>query len=516
MSTAKRVIKNTGILYARMAITIFITLYSTRLILKALGVEDFGIFNLVAGTVAMLTFLNAAMSAATQRFMSFSRGANDMDKLKNIFVVSVVLHLIIAFVVLLLFEGAGYFLFNDVLTIDESRIPAAKIVYQLVIVSTLFTIISVPYDAVINANENMLLFAIISIIEALGRLGIAIYVTYTDYDKLISYAVLTTLLSIVLLSANRLYVHKRYAECSFNFKKYFDRGLFSEMATFGGWSLLGSMTGMLSNYGQGIVINIFFGTVVNAAQGVSTQISGQIQTFSLVMLKALNPIIVKTEGSGNRELMIKTAMTGSKFSFFLMSFFAVPVIIDMPNILHLWLANVPDYAIIFCQLLLLKNLIEQLVVTLSVSITATGNIRDYQISLSLLAVFPLVISYFLYKNGFEPYVMYIVFLIQSFIRSFGIILYFAKIRCNLSIPVFFKNVVLRAIVVSGLVAIVDVLFVNFTSPGLFRFLIMFAISSLLFVILINYVGLIKEERKLVSLSLATMVGKLKGMLPISR
>lgn len=493
MRAANRVAMNTGILYARMAVTVFISLYSTKVVLGALGVEDFGTFNLVAGIISMLTFLNSAMAAATQRFMSHARGAGDFDKLKNIFNVSLVLHILIGFCVLLVLEGVGFYFFNGVLKIPEGRIDAARLIYQFAILSTLFTIISVPYDAVINANENMLLYAVISILEAFLRLAVAFYIKNTTQDKLVMYGVLSAAVSILVLLINRIYCHKRYAECKISIRKNFDKVLFKQMASFGGWSLLGSMVGMLSNYGQGVVINVFFGTVVNAAQGIAGQISGQLGAFSAVMLKALNPIIVKSEGGGNRGLMLRSAMTGSKFSFFLLAFFAIPAIIEMPYILHIWLKEVPEFAIVFCRLLLIKNLVEQLFITLPVSIAATGNIKSYQISISCLAIFPLIISFFLFKMGYAPSTMYVVFIIQSVIRSL-VILYYAEARCQLSVPVFVKEVILRCLITTIVIVSASLLMQRAVPHGGIRLIAVVITSGIAFLAAVNWIGLIKEEQ----------------------
>src|SRR5690606_12650380 len=250
MEAAKRVAVNTGILYARMGITVLISLYSTRLILKALGAEDFGLFNVVGGAIAMLGFLNASMSAATQRFMSFAHGAGDKSKLNQIFNVSLVLHLIIAAILFVVLQIAGYFFFDGILNISEDRIDSAKLIYQFMIFSTLFTVISVPYNAVIIARENMLWIAILGIIEAVLKLSIAIYITYTLRDQLVVYGFSMAALSVLLLVLSGIYCHKKYLECKIRLQRQFNRKLMKEMTGFAGWSTTGSISGMVAQYGQ--------------------------------------------------------------------------------------------------------------------------------------------------------------------------------------------------------------------------------------------------------------------------
>jgi O-antigen/teichoic acid export membrane protein len=207
LEAAKRVAKNTGILYARMAITVFISLYSTRLILAALGVEDFGLFNVVGGVISMLGFLNSSMAAATQRFMSFAQGAGDLEKVKRIFNMSSLLHWGISILVFILLEGAGYFFFHGILNIASDRIEVAKLIYQFMVISTLFTVISVPYEAVITSHENMLVYAVMGVIEAVLKLGIALYINYSQMDHLVMYGILMAALSIFLLLVTRVVYH---------------------------------------------------------------------------------------------------------------------------------------------------------------------------------------------------------------------------------------------------------------------------------------------------------------------
>lgn len=509
MKAGSRIIMNTGILYARMAITVFISLYATRLILTALGVTDFGIFNVVAGAISMLTFLNSAMASATQRFMSYAEGAGDFQKVKSIFNVSVVLHLIIALLVLLLLEVVGYFLFNGILKIPEARIDVAKLIFQFMIISTLFTIISVPYDAVINTHENMMLFAVLGVIEALFKLAIALYITYSAFDHLTAYGFLTAGLSIMLLIIRRMYCLRKYEECKINLKQHFSKPVFKEMTGFAGWTFLGSSSSMLANYGQGILMNMFFGTVVNAAQGISGQVSGQLGAFAVTMLKALNPIIDKSEGAGNRELMIKASLTGTKAAFLLLIFFYIPVFIEMPYIFNLWLKNVPEYAIIFCRLLLLRNLVEQLYITISSSISAVGNIRKFQIYVSILRFAPLLISYVLFYYKGPPYSLYLVFIGYSISESI-LTLYFSNKYYNLSIPLFLKEVIGRCILMVVLSTMLSLIPYVIMGEGIVRLITISFVSSLSLTITAWYIGFNSEERMSLTQVAQGVMKKIRG------
>ena len=493
MQASHRVAKNTAILYARMAITMFISLYATRLVLAALGVADFGLFNVVGGVIAMLGFLNSSMAAATQRFMSFAQGAGDLEKVKRIFNMSTLLHWGIAIVILLVLEIAGYFFFNGVLNIAPERLSAAKIIYQFMVVSTLFTVISVPYEAVITSHENMMVYAILGIIEAVLKLGIAFYITCSSHDHLVAYGFLMAALSIFLLVLRSIYCHRYYVECVIQLRHYYDKPLLKEISGFAGWSLLGSSSSMLANYGQGIIINVFFGTAVNAAQGISGQISGQLSVFATTLIKALNPMIDKSEGAGDRTTMLKASLMGSKVSFFLLMIFYIPFFIELPYIFKLWLKNVPNYAVIFCRLLLIRNLIEQLFVPLASAIAAQGSIKAYQIRASILLLFPLIISYLLFKDGYPPYVIYIIFILYSLIAS-SIILYYTKENCQLSIKEFLLNVILRCFVCFGIVFTTTLIPFITMQESLLRLVLGGLCNTIIFFVVVYLIGFSNNER----------------------
>ena len=494
MQAAHRVAKNTLILYARMAITVFISLYSTRLILAALGVSDFGLFNVVGGVISMLGFLNASMAAATQRFISFAQGEGDLEKVKRIFNMSSLLHWGIAILVFFVLEVAGYFFFNGILNIAPDRVGVAKIIYQFMIVSTLFTVISVPYEAVITSHENMMVYAMLGIVEALLKLGIAIYITHAAFDHLMIYGCLMALLAILLLVIRRIYCHRVYKECVLNIKVFFDKPLLKEISGYAGWSLLGTSSSILVNYGQGVILNVFFGTIVNAAQGISAQISGQLNVFATTLIKALNPTIDKSEGAGNRSAMLNATMIGSKISFFLIMVFYIFFLIELPYIFKLWLKNIPQYAVVFCRLLLIRNLIEQLFIPLASAISAQGNIKDYQIRASILLFFPLIISYLLFKYEYPPYALYIIFIIYSILAS-CIILYYTKKNCELSIKDFLFKVILRCVACFCIVFSLAFLPHMIMQESLMRLIFVGFVTFIFFIVFVFLIGFSKNEKQ---------------------
>lgn len=496
--SANRVAMNTGILYGKMAITLFISLYSTRLVLAALGEKSFGVFNVVGGAISMLTFLNSAMATATQRFMSYSQGENDELKQKRIFNVSVVLHFLIGIILVILLEIAGKFLFGGILKIEPERMDEAKIIYHFLVVSTFFRIISVPYEAVINAHENMLFVAILGIIESVIKLGIAFYITYTDRNKLVAYGFLMAGLAIFLLIILRIYCHKKYNEVSINIKEYFEKVLFREMTIFAGWSFLNSAGSLLSAQGMSIVLNSFYGTVANAAQGIANQIAGQLMAFSVTMRKALNPVLVKSEGSKNRKQMIYIAMTGSKFSFFLLAFFAIPFLLETPYVLELWLEKVPKWAIIFCRLELIRHLVEQVTITIQSGIAAEGRIKNFSIYRSISYFLPLPITILFFWLGFPPYTMYIIWILFWGVIGALIVLYFANKNYDLSIGEYLKRVLFPCLSLFTVTAIAGSVVLVFMESSFIRLLTVGVISSITYLIFFWFVALDNKEKELIA------------------
>lgn len=499
-STANRVIKNTGYLYAKMGITMFVSLYTTRLILNSLGASDFGIFNIVGGAIAMLGFLNAAMASATQRFMSYSEGEGDKEKQKSIFNVSLILHLGISLVVGIALFIAGYFFFNGILNIPADRIFAAKVVYGSLIVSTMFTVMTVPYDAAMNAHENMKYYAIVGIFESFLKLAVAFACVYTTFDKLIVYGSLMACIPLITLTIMRIYCHRHYEECIIAPRIYWKKDLMKEMGSFAGWDFIVSISSILSNYGNGIILNHFFGTILNAAQGVANQLNGQLMAFSNNMLKAINPVIVKTEGGGRREEMLKASCLGCKYSFYLLAFFGIPFILEAPYILKVWLYNVPEWAILFFRFEIVRNLLGQLIVVLQKSISAEGHIKNYSIFRSFSYILPLPILIIAFSNQASPYWMYIIWISSWNILGGCIVLHYCKKNCGLSIKYYISKVIIPCFSLFFFTILIAAVpgYIFSMETGLVRFVLICILSTGSFVISFFLFGIGKHEKIVLS------------------
>lgn len=505
MTTTKRIIKNTGFLYAKMGITIFINLYITRLILNALGTNDFGVYHIVGGAIAMLGFVNMAMAAATQRFMSYSVGENNIEKQKVIFNVSIILHFILASIIAVLLIVVGYFFFNGILNIPPERIMASQIVYGSLIISTIFTVISVPYDAIMNAHENMKYYALISIFEAFLKLIVAIVVVYASIDKLIVYGILMALIPIFTMNIMRLYCHKKYEECVFNPKSYFNKKQMKEMTSFTGWNMVGAMSNMIGNHGNSIVVNHFWGVTINAALGIVGQLTGQLMSFSYNMMKALNPVIVKAEGASNRKEMLLYSYAGCKFPFFMLSLFAIPFCIETPFILNVWLKHVPEWTILFFRLQMIRTLIELLTFGLTTSISAVGKIKEWNMSNIFTHLFPLVILYILFSFEYPPYWLFIITISFCAIISGVIKILICKKHCDLNILEFIYKVLLPSITCSIATYMIASIPSIFMGEGWFRFIITVSLFIMSFFFIIYKIGLNPNERNIIN----TFIFKLK-------
>lgn len=507
-STANRVIKNTGFLYAKMGITMFISLYTTRLILNSLGASDFGIFNIVGGAISMLGFLNAAMASATQRFMSYSEGEGNKEKQKSIFNVSFVLHLGISFVVGIALLIAGYFFFNGILNIPDDRIFAAKVVYGSLIVSTMFTVMTVPYDAAMNAHENMKYYAIVGVFESFLKLAVAFACVYTTFDKLIVYGSLMACIPLITLTIMRVYCHKHYEECVIAPHRYWNKGLMKEMTSFAGWNLFQTAAAMITNNGVGIVMNMFFGTIINAAQGVANQICGQLMTITNNLSKAINPIITKTEGKKDHEKVLRFASTSTKATYFITSLFALPAIITMPLLLKVWLKNVPDYAVFFAQCQLIISMCEQLTAGYNVAITATGKIKGISITKSIVKFSFLPLSYFLFKLDTSIIIVYcILVLIQGVINGLIVPLYYLNKTFDYTYLRYIKTTFLPCLTSSIFILFIGNIF-KFMLSGWGQLITVFTVCIISNILLFLTICLNKEEKSIA----IQLKSKIKGII----
>jgi O-antigen/teichoic acid export membrane protein len=428
-----------------MLFTMTISLYTSRIILVTLGIEDYGIYNVVGGVVIMFGFLNSAMASSTQRFLTFELGKSDSLRLKQVFSISVTSHIIISLIVLVLSETVGLWFLNAKLTIPPERLMAANWVFQFSVFTAVLTILSVPYDAAIIAHERMNVFAYISLIEVILKLLVVYLLQLFGFDKLVLYAILVFFISLILRVIYGMYCAKNFKESHYYF--FWEKKLFIEMTGFAGWNLMGVFAGI--GYGQGvnILLNIFFGPIVNAARGIAFQVMGAINQLVTNFQIAVNPPITKLYANKDDKNMYKLIFASAKFSFYLLLLFIIPLFIETEVVLSIWLKNVPEYTVSFTRLVLIDILICSLSGPLQILAQATGKVKNYQLIVSIVLLLNLPISYLLLKMGHSPQSTFIVSIILSIIALFARLLVLESL-IEFPIKLFFRKVVLTSIIVT--------------------------------------------------------------------
>ena len=393
-----------------------ISLYTSRVVLATLGVDDYGLYYTVGGIVSILAFLNTSMAGSTQRFLNVEMGKNDYEKLQLVFNTSRVIHLCLAVIVFVLAETIGVWFLNNYMTIAPDRMGAANWVFQFSIVSFLITIISVPYNAAIISHEKMSAFAYISVVDAVLRLLIVFLLDLTSYDKLIIYSILMAATSAIIRLIYSWYCIKHFVECR-KFSLGYDKEYLKKMASFSGWTVVGALGSISHTQGVAIVINMFFSVAVNAAQGIANQVMHVVNHFVSNFMIALNPQIVKSYASGDLESMHTLMMRGSRMGFFLITFFSIPLIIETPVLLAIWLKEVPEYTVIFVRIIIVTSVINSFASPLSAARGATGDIKNYQIVLTALGLLHIPLAWICFEIGYPPYSAMIVYLILIIIMQ---------------------------------------------------------------------------------------------------
>jgi len=486
----KRIAKNTIMLYLRLFLTMGVSLYTSRVVLNTLGVADFGVYNVVGCIVTMFSFLNVAMASATQRFLSVEIGRNDILQLKKVFSTSLSIHILISFVIVLLAETVGLWFLNTQMKIPAERVNAAFWVYQFSIMAFAVSVIQVPYNASVIAHEKMNVYAYVGIAEVIMRLAIVFILVWLGFDKLILYSILTFSVSVIVFIIYRSYCKRKYEECYFHFYK--DRVLFKSLLNFSFWSLFGSLAWVMMGEGLNILLNIFFGTAVNASRGIAFQVNGAVSTFVNSFRTAVNPQIVKSCTTGDKEYMTSLVFESAKYSFFLLLLLTLPILLETNLILRIWLKIVPEYSIYFCQLVLINTLIQCFDV--GIVFTALGKIKQNQLIGGLIYLLIVPVSYIFLKLGYLPETVFYVQISATIFVVFGVNVYLLKIIGNIQPMFYIKKLLLPAVKV-GLIACALPIFVKFIMPdGVERLIYILSTSSLSIIITVYFIGMNKNTR----------------------
>ena len=454
----KRIAKNTLMLYFRQILVMLVSLYTVRVVLGILGVEDYGIYNVVGGVILMISFLNRAMTQATQRFLNFAMGKNDAEQVRNVFSVSFIIHILIALLVIVLAETVGLWIFYNLLHIPVGRQTAALVVYHFSVIATVIGIVRIPFDATIIAYEKMSFFAMISIVEVLLKLSIVFLLPIILFDKLIVYAFLIAVVGLVLFFLYKIYCNRIFETVHFRYCK--DKKLFRQLAGFSGWSVFGSFAEVSRSHGTNILINIFHGVTVNAAMGIADQVNTAVYNFVSNFQTAFRPQIIKSYAAKEYDSFMKLIFRTSKISFFLLFCFVLPICINADFVLQLWLKNVPDYSIVFTRLMLIFSLEAALVGPLITSIQATGNIKKYQLVISCFVFANLPVSLLFLWLGFSPeWVLFIK--IGLYAAGFVWRLFFLRGLINFPVISFLREVIVPVLIITVTSSLITIFLAEF-------------------------------------------------------
>lgn len=487
----KRIAKNTLLLYGRMFLTVGISFYTTRLILLNLGIGDYGVYNVIGGFVSMFYMVTSTMTQAVSRFLTFELGAEDKEKLRSTFSTAINILLLFSFIVLLLAETVGLWFVNTKLNIDADRMMAANWVYQFSVISFIVEMISVPYSASVISHEKMGTFALVTIVKCVLNLCIALLLTYSPIDRLVFYSLLVLLTSLSIQLMYWIYCSRNFAEC--NYTMHIDRNIFKDLFNFAGWNFFTTVSAMLSTVGLDILINIFFGTTLNAAKGVSSQLKGTAGAFYKNFAMAINPQITKSYAANNTQYTSYLICTSAKFTYLLFLLCAMPLMFEAEFFLSVWLKDPPEYSVEFIRLLFISVLIETLQDSSEIANKATGHIRNYQLLVSFTQIMIFPLSYVVLKLGGSPYSIYSVSIAAS------LVMFYPRIRINekyvgLSFATFLKKVVFPIMAVTAFSAILCYLIYTNIPMSWWRLISTGCVSTLSISILTIFIALNVDER----------------------
>lgn len=492
----KRIAKNTLMLYIRMLFSMLVSLYTSRVVLNTLGVEDYGIYNVVGGLVTMFSLISTSLSASVSRFLTFELGRGDMERLKETFSTSLMIHLVLAGIVFLLAESIGIWFLNTQMTIPEERLYAANWVFQASIINFMFGLCSVPYNASITSHERMSAFAYIGILDVMLRLLIVLFIAYVPlkFDKLIVYSLLLVAVGMSLQCIYLWYCRKNFEECRLRWK--FNKQYWKKMSSFAGWNFIGATSGLLKDQGVNLLLNLFLGPIVNAARGISVSVNAAVSGFASNFMAAINPQITKSYASGDKAYMFSLVERGARFSFYIILLFALPIIFETDFILALWLNHYPAHTVNFVRLILLLSLCEVLSNTLITLQLATGKIRNYQLAVGGMQLMNFPVSYICLKVGLPPESTLVVAILIS-LSCLCLRLFFLRSMVGLSVRHYLRNVCCNVWFVLIIASVLPFMLYFNLQEGWLRFLIMVAVSLSCVGLTVYFIGCNATERQFI-------------------
>ncbi len=491
---SRRVAKNTLILYVRMLVLMLVGLYTSRVVLEALGENDYGIYNVVGGVVAMCTIISGALNSAIQRFITFEMGKGKDAQLNKVYSTAVTIQLILALIVAVIAEPAGLWYIENEMTIDPCRIHAAKWVLHFSILAFVINLMSVPQMASITAHEKMSAYAWVGLLDGFLRLSVAFLIMKSPIDRLVCYAVLMAVAVLIVRMAYGIYCRRHFPEC--RYRPVLDKPLIREMFSFAGWNFIGVTSGVLRDHGGNILVNMFSGTAVNAARGMAVQLNGAVQGFVTNFMTAVNPQITKSYAAGDSEFLFPFLRRASKMSFFLIFLITLPVLFNTEYILELWLKDVPGHTVLFVRLFLVFAMSESISNPLITAMLATGNIRNYQLAVGGLQLMNVPVSYVLLKLGAAPEVTVVVAIAISQICFFVRLGMLGDVM-KLDVWKYVKDVYFRVLTVAAVALVIPFTVCGLLPANFGGFCLSAAVCVACAALSIFFVGCNKGERGMV-------------------
>lgn len=494
-SVGKKIAQNTIYIYIGLVLCTMISLCTVPVLLKNLGVNDYGIYNLVAGVIAMLSFFKGSMIVTVQRFMNVAYGEGNVERVNKIFTVSLVLYITAAVIIAIIVEILGPFISNGYLNIESNRINAATVLFQVLVISTVITTIMVPYDALFNVHEDLGMYSLFNVTDHLLKLISAIFIGYIFiWDRLILYAICSVSVTSLVFFIKFVICKRKYNNVTIVKIDRHDVLIVKEMLSFIGWNLYSTVAKIFSTQGFAVVLNLFMGTAINAAYGVANQINGSLSQFTTSVGRAFNPQIMKSEGMKNDDRLINLSLLSTKYSSFIYSFFAIPLITAMPFVLRIWLGKIPEYTLIISKILIISSIVSMLSVGLAPTLYAKGKIKFYLVTLGTLLILIVFMAYILLSTGMSVTIAVSLFVIIEIIML-GVRLYCCKKEVNLSIRAYLFGVFVPYFKVT--IPVIAVMY--FLSCDSFMDLVFVCtLSSILFLVCIYFLGFDEKERSTIN------------------
>lgn len=493
MTNRNNIILNTGVSYVSLVLKMIIGLFSVRLILRALGEVDYGVYIIVGGIVAMLDILNSNMTNTSMRYLAYSLGNKNKDDILVTFNTTVFIHYIIGLITIVILEVGGIFMFEYIVNIPAERMHDARIIYQFMIATTFINIISVPYDAVTNAHEHIWILSVFDILNSCLVLLLSLYLLVFDGNRLLLYGFSLLLIQLLMRFFKVLYAKRKFGECRKIKREYIERERIKGIISFTGWNLFGSLSALGMKQFRSFMLNFFFGVRVNAAEGVTHQVANPLNMIVSSMTRAINPQIMKSEGGENRERMKYIVAIGSKYSTFLFAVFGIPVLIEIPFLLDIWLDKVPEFAVAFCQLSIISMLLEKFTFQIVHAISAVGNIRNFQIAGAFSSFVYLPLAWLAFKYGYSPVSIYVLSLLSTVLMAL-VRLHYGRTVAGINPLNFIKKSVLPVLwplLISSILAIILYVFIHNEWINLLAVFFAFVLT---FTSLFWFIGMEKAEQ----------------------